>query len=61
MIKKINEPDVEIKELNDVKEKHKYGIFNPPGLYIDNDFICQGKVLNDREILKLINERREII
>lgn len=33
----------------------RYNIKNKPGLVIDDKLICEGKVLNERELSRLIN------
>ncbi len=46
--------EVNIEKLDDQNSINKYGVKNIPGLVIDDKLICQGKVLTDREINKLI-------
>ena len=46
--------EVNIQKLDDKTSISKYGVKNIPGLIIDDKLICQGKVLSDREISKLI-------
>ena len=46
--------EVNIQKLDDKTSINKYGVKNIPGLIIDDKLICQGKVLSDREISKLI-------
>ena len=45
---------VTINELNKRDDRKKYNISMIPALVIDNKIISQGKILNDREIKKLI-------
>lgn len=46
--------DVNIVRLDDKTSINKYGIKNIPGLVINEELVCQGKVLTDREIGKMI-------
>lgn len=46
--------EVTITKLDDKASINKYGITNIPGLVVDEQLICQGKVMTDREIKKLI-------
>ncbi len=46
--------EINIEKLDDQNSINKYGVKNIPGLVIDDKLICQGKVLTDREINKLI-------
>lgn len=45
---------VNVTKLDDKASINKYGITNIPGLVVDEQLICQGKVMTDREIKKLI-------
>ena len=46
--------EVEIEKLDDKSSINKYGVKNIPGLVIDEELVCQGKVLTDREISKML-------
>ena len=46
--------EVEIEKLDDKSSINKYGVKNIPGLVIDEELVCQGKVLTDREIGKML-------
>ena len=46
--------DVNIVRLDDKISINKYGVKNIPGLVINEELVCQGKVLTDREIGKMI-------
>ena len=46
--------EVNIQKLDDKTSVNKYGVKNIPGLIIDDKLVCQGKVLSDKEISKLI-------
>lgn len=53
-ISKINECDINLELLEGVEYLNKYGIKNVPGLIINEKLVSEGKVLNDREILRMI-------
>ena len=52
-IEKYN-PDATVEKNDTPNTIKKYNIKNVPGLVIDGNVICQGKVLSEREIGKLI-------
>lgn len=52
-IEKYN-PDAKVEKNDTSNTIKKYNIKNVPGLVIDGNVICQGKVLSEREIGKLI-------
>lgn len=53
-ISKINDYDIKLELLDDDKYINKYNVKNIPGLIINEKKVCEGKVLNDREILRMI-------
>ena len=53
-ISKINECEINLELLEGDEYLDKYDIKNVPGLIINEKKICEGKVLNDREILRMI-------
>jgi len=53
-ISKINECDINLELLEGDEYLNKYDIKNIPGLIINEKKVCEGKVLNDREILRMI-------
>ena len=53
-ISKINECDIDLELLDGEEYLNKYNIKNIPGLIINEKKVCEGKVLNDREILRMI-------
>lgn len=53
-ISKINECEIELELLEGDEYLNKYNIKNVPGLIINEKKVCEGKVLNDREILRMI-------
>lgn len=53
-ISKINECEIELELLEGDEYLNKYDIKNVPGLIINGKKVCEGKVLNDREILRMI-------
>ena len=53
-ISKINECDIDLELLEGDEYLNKYDIRNIPGLIINEKKVCEGKVLNDREILRMI-------
>lgn len=53
-VSKINECDIELELLEGDEYLNKYNIKNIPGLIINEKKVCEGKVLNDREILRMI-------
>lgn len=46
--------EVQIQKLDDKSSINKYGVKNIPGLVINDKLVCQGKVLTDREIAKML-------
>lgn len=53
----VNRATEEIEEeiiVKDLKKDKKYGITNYPALIINDEKICEGKVLTVREIKKLL-------
>ena len=53
-ISKINECDINLELLEGDEYLNKYNIKNIPGLIINEKKVSEGKVLNDREILRMI-------
>ena len=53
-ISKINECDIDLELLEGDEYLNKYNIKNIPGLIINEKKVSEGKVLNDREILRMI-------
>ena len=53
-ISKISECEIELELLEGDEYLNKYNIKNVPGLIINEKKVCEGKVLNDREILRMI-------
>lgn len=53
-ISKINECEIDLELLEGDEYLDKYDVKNVPGLIINEKKICEGKVLNDREILRMI-------
>lgn len=48
------EEEVNLKKLDDKESIKKYGVRDVPGLVINEKLVSQGKVLTEREILKLL-------
>ena len=46
--------EVQIQKLDDKSSINKYGVKNIPGLVINDKLVCQGKVLTDIEIAKML-------
>lgn len=46
--------EIDIEKLDDKKSQDKYAVKDIPGLVIDERLVCQGKVLSQREIAKMI-------
>ena len=53
-ISKINEYNIDLELLEGDEYLNKYNIKNVPGLIINGKKVSEGKVLNDREILRMI-------
>jgi len=53
-ISKINECNINLELLEGDEYLNKYNIKNTPGLIINEKKVSEGKVLNDREILRMI-------
>ena len=53
-ISKINELDINLELLEGDEYLNKYNVRNVPGLIINEKKVSEGKVLNDREILRMI-------
>ena len=53
-ISKINDIDIKLELLEGDEYLNKYNIKNTPGLIINEKKVSEGKVLNDREILRMI-------
>ena len=53
-ISKINEIEIDLELLEGDEYLNKYNIKNVPGLIINEKKVSEGKVLNDREILRMI-------
>ena len=53
-ISKINECEIDLELLEGDEYLNQYNIKNVPGLIINDKKVCEGKVLNDREILRMI-------
>lgn len=46
--------NIALQKVDDKKSIQKYGVNNIPGLVIDEKLVCQGKVLTQREISKML-------
>lgn len=46
--------NINIEKLDDTNSINKYGVKNAPGLVIDEKLVCQGKVLTDKEISRML-------
>lgn len=60
-IKKVilqNKIDAEVEKVSDFQEIAKYNLLQTPGVVIDDVVVASGKLLEDDEILKLINENK---
>jgi small redox-active disulfide protein 2 len=60
-IKKVilqNKIDAEVEKVTDFQEIAKYNLLQTPGVVIDDVVVASGKLLEDDEILKLINENK---
>ena len=55
-ISKINDIEIDLELLEGDEYLVKYEIKNVPGLIINNKKVSEGKVLNDREILRMIRD-----
>jgi len=53
-ISKINDCEINLELLEGDEFLNKYNIKNIPGLIINDKKVSEGKVLNDREILRMI-------
>ena len=53
-ISKINDIDIKLELLEGDEYLNKYNINNTTGLIINEKKVSEGKVLNDREILRMI-------
>ena len=53
-ISKISEIEINLELLEGDEYLNKYNIKNVPGLIINDKKVSEGKVLNDREILRMI-------
>ena len=53
-ISKINEYKINLELLEGAEYLNKYDIKNLPALIINEKKVCEGKVLNDREIVRMI-------
>lgn len=53
-ISKINDCEINLELLEGDEYLNKYNIKNVPGLIINEKKVSEGKVLNDREILRMI-------
>ena len=53
-ISKINEYKINLELLEGDEYLNKYDIKNIPALIINDKKVCEGKVLNDREIVRMI-------
>ena len=53
-ISKINDMEIDLELLEGDEYLIKYDIKNVPGLIINDKKVSEGKVLNDREILRMI-------
>lgn len=47
-------PQIQLEKLDDEKSIQRYGVKNIPGLVINNQLMCQGKVLTQKEITRMI-------
>lgn len=46
--------DINLILLDDELSKNRYNVKSFPGLVVDEKLVCQGKVLTDRELKKLL-------
>ncbi len=53
-ISKINEYNINLELLEGDEYLNKYNIKNVPGLIINEKVVSEGKVLNDKEIIRMI-------
>ena len=53
-ISKINEYNINLELLEGDEYLNKYNIKNAPGLIINEKVVSEGKVLNDKEIIRMI-------
>jgi len=53
-ISKISDCEIDLELLDGEEYLNKYNIKNIPGLIINEKKVSEGKVLNDREILRMI-------
>ena len=49
-----NEYKINLELLEGDDQLNKYNIKNIPGLVINDKLVCEGKVLNDKEIIRMI-------
>lgn len=55
VINTIKNKDIELTKEDKDSSLNKYNIKNKPGLVIEEKLVCEGKVLNERELTRLIN------
>lgn len=46
--------DTSIEEVKDIKKIMDYPIFNTPGLMVDEELVCSGKVTDKAKVTRLI-------
>jgi len=46
--------DASVEEVKDIKKIMDYPILNTPGLVVDEELVCSGKVPNKAEVTRLI-------
>ncbi len=54
-INDIKNRDIELQREDSQNSLLKYNIKNKPALIIDDKLICEGKVLNERELTRILN------
>ncbi len=55
VIKSLKDKKIKIIKEDSNSSLQKYNIKNKPGLIIEDKLICEGKVLNEKEIIRILN------
>ena len=55
VIKRLKDKKIKIIKEDSNSSLQKYNIKNKPGLIIEDKLICEGKVLNEKEIIRILN------